>query len=158
MSRKPSCSEGVGGKSMGLLRTALSRSVVSKAEMYGFPLIVWSSGSLQAHRFGSPGIVEVVAYVCGALAAMMLVVALACGGLTGPLPQRDLSVRAFGAVHVLSVLGSVVAVWAVALITRGFLAFFLASFATILVFEVLLSIELHTAAGRSPKETPGAEN
>jgi hypothetical protein len=125
--------------------------------MYGFPLIVWSSGSLQAHRFGSPGIVEVLAFACGALAAMVLVVALACGGLMGPLPQRDSSVRAFGAVHVLSVLGSLVAGWAFAFLASGFLAFFLASFATVLVFEVLLSIELHTAAARKPKETEEAE-
>jgi hypothetical protein len=42
-------------------------------------------------------------------------------------------------------------------LASGFLAFFLASFATVLVFEVLLSIELHTAAARKPKETEEAE-
>jgi hypothetical protein len=127
----------------------LSRAVASKAEMYGFPLIVWSAGALQSHRFGIPGVLEVLGFASGALVAMTIVVALACGGFKGLLPERDSSIRAFGAVHVVSVLGSVIIGWAVALVARGPLAFFLASCATVLVFEILVSLELHAAAVRN---------
>ena len=37
---------------------ALGRAVASKAGVYGFPLIIWSSGGLQVHRFGMPGMVR----------------------------------------------------------------------------------------------------
>lgn len=40
---------------MSTFQTALSWAPASKAEMYGFPLIVWPSGALQSHRFGVPG-------------------------------------------------------------------------------------------------------
>jgi hypothetical protein len=117
--------------------------------MYGFPLIVWSSGGLQVHRFGMPGIGGVLAYAGGALAAMTIVVVLACGGLSACLPKRDPSLRAFGGIHIVSVLGSVIIGWAVALPADGVLAFLLSSFVTVVIFEVLLSLELHMAAGRS---------
>jgi len=128
---------------------ALGRAVASKAEMYGFPLIVWSSGGLQVHRFGMPGIVGVLAFAGGALVSMALVVAITCRGLTCPLPQRESSVRAFGAIHVISVFGSVIAGWAVAMVAQGTVAFFLASLVTVFVFEMLLALELLVAAVNS---------
>ncbi len=64
---------------------ALGRAVASKAEMYGFPFIVWSSGGLQVHRFGMPGMLG-----GGALVGMAVVVAVTCRGLSRPLPQREL--------------------------------------------------------------------
>ena len=132
---------------------ALGRAVASKAEMYGFPLIVWSSGGLQVHRFGMPGMVGVLAFAGGALVSMALVVAITCRGLTCPLPQRNTSVRAFGAIHVVSVLGSVVAGWAVATVAHGAIAFFLSSLVTVFVFEMLLSLELYVAANRGPNQS-----
>ena len=128
---------------------ALGRAVASKAEMYGFPLIVWSSGGLQVHRFGMPGILGVLAFAGGALVSMALVVAITCRGLTCPLPQRESSVRAFGAIHVISVFGSVIAGWAVAMVAQGTVAFFLASLVTVFVFEMLLALELLVAAVNS---------
>jgi hypothetical protein len=130
------------------LQTALSRALASKAEMYGFPLIVWSSGALQSHRFGIPGLGEVLAYAGGALVAMAIVILVTCRSLRCALPKRDPSVRAFGGIHVVSVMGSIVAGWAAARALEGWLAFFVASLATILAFEVLLSAELHLAAER----------
>ena len=84
----------------------LSRAVASKAEMYGFPLIIWPSGGLQVHRFGMPDIVGVFCFWGGALLAMTIVVAVCCRGCSGPLPKRDPSIHAFGGIHVLSVLRS----------------------------------------------------
>lgn len=131
---------------MAKIRMALSRAVASKAEMYGFPLIVWSSGAVQVHRFGVPDILSVVAFASGALLAMAIVIGVTCRGYLVRLPARDPSVRAFGGIHVVSVLGSIVAGWAMALIGWGASAFFLASLTTVLVFEGLLSVELHLAA------------
>ena len=139
---------------MSELQTALSRALASKAEMYGFPLIVWSSGALQIHRFGVPGISGVIAYAGGALVAMALMILITCRGFLRPLPKRDPTVRAFGGIHVVSVLGSIVAGWAVARAVHGWLAFFVASLVTILVFEALLSAELHLAAERK-NDKPG---
>ena len=127
---------------------ALGRAVASKAEMYGFPLIVWSSGGLQVHRFGMPGMLGVLAFAGGALVGMAVVVGITCRGFSRPLPQRDASIRAFGAIHVVSVLGSVLAGWAGAMVAHGSWAFFLASLVTVFVFEMLLSLELYAAAGR----------
>jgi len=79
---------------------------------------------------------------------MAFVIAVTCRGLSGTLPKRDPSVRAFGGIHVLSVLGSIVAGWAVTLPLRGDFAFFLGSLVTVLAFEVLLTLELHIAADR----------
>jgi hypothetical protein len=131
---------------------ALERAVASKAEMYGFPLIIWSSGGLQVHRFGMPGLLGVLAFAGGALVSMAVVVAITCRGITRPLPQRESPVRAFGAIHVASVLGSIVAGWAVALVSQGLVAFFLASLVTVFVFEMLLSLELLAAADKSRDE------
>jgi hypothetical protein len=134
------------GVCMNNIRQALSRAVASKAEMYGFPLIIWSSGALQVHRFGMPGIGGVLAFCGGALAAMILVIAVTCRGFLNVLPKRNSSLRAFGGIHVVSVMGSAVAGWAVTLPLNQSAAFFVASFATVVTFEVLLSIELHVAA------------
>jgi hypothetical protein len=128
---------------------ALGRAVASKAEMHGFPLIVWSAGGLQVHRFGMPGIVGVLAFAGGALVSMAVVVAITCRGFACLLPERESSVRAFGAIHVISVFGSVIAGWAVAMVARGPAAFFLASLVTVFVFEMLLTLELLIAADRS---------
>ena len=136
---------------MSTLQAALSRALASKAEMYGFPLIVWSSGALQSHRFGVPGLGGVLAYAGGALVAMAIMILVTCRSFRCPLPKRDPSVRAFGGIHVVSVLGSIVAGWAAARMLEGWLAFFVASLVTILVFEVLLSAELHLAAERREK-------
>ena len=136
---------------MNYLQNGLSRAVASKAEMYGFPLIVWSCGALQVHRFGMPGILGVLAFGGGALVAMTIVIGVTCGGFSRSLPKRDPSVRAFGGIHVVSVLGSVVMGWAVTLPLRHTLAFFVASLVTVIAFEVLLSIELHLAAGGTQK-------
>ena len=133
---------------MNEFQRALSRAVASKAEMYGFPLIIWSPGALQVHRFGVPGIVGIIAFCGGVLVVMAFVIAVTCRGLSGTLPKRDPSVRAFGGIHVLSVLGSIVAGWAVTLPLRGDFAFFLGSLVTVLAFEVLLTLELHIAADR----------
>ncbi len=139
---------------MSTFRAALSRALASKAEMYGFPLIVWSSGALQSHRFGVPGVEGVLAFAGGALVAMAVVIVVTCRGLTCPLPKRDPSIRAFGGIHVISVLGSIVCGWAVALAVSGWVAFFVSALVTVLVFEGLLSVELHVAAsgaGRRPE-------
>ena len=137
---------------MSEIQNALSRAVASKAEMYGFPLIIWSSGGLQVHRFGMPGIVGVMAFAGGALVSMAVVIAIACRGFMRPLPRRESSVRAFGGIHVVSVLGSVVAGWAVAMVVRGAIAFFLASLVTVFVFEMLLTLELFVAAGKARRK------
>lgn len=86
------------------IQKALSRAVASKAEMYGFRPIIWSSGALQVHRFGVPGIAGVIA--------------VTCRGFSGILPKGDRTVRVFGGMHVLSVMGSIVAGWAAALPSR----------------------------------------
>ena len=79
---------------------------------------------------------------------MAVVIAIACRGFMRPLPRRESSVRAFGGIHVISVLGSVVAGWAVAMVAQGTIAFFLASLVTVFAFEMLLTLELFVAAGR----------
>jgi hypothetical protein len=132
---------------------ALGRAVASKAEMYGFPLIVWSAGGLQVHRFGMPGIVGVLAFAGGALVSMAMVVGITCRGFACLLPERESSVRAFGAIHVVSVFGSVIAGWAVAMVAQGSVAFFLASLVTVFVFEMLLTLELLIAADRSAQRS-----
>jgi hypothetical protein len=117
--------------------------------MYGFPLIIWSAGAAQIHRFGVPGILGILAFAAGALVAMAIAIGVTCRGFSSPLPGRDPSVKARGGVHVVSVLGGIVAGWAVTLPVRSSLAFFLGSLVTVLVFEALLSLELHLAADRN---------
>jgi hypothetical protein len=119
--------------------------------MYGFPLIIWSSGAVQVHRFGVPGILGIIAYCGGGLVAMAVVIGITCRGFSSALPKRDPSVRAFGGIHVLSVIGSIVAGWAATLPLRGSLAFFVGSLVTVVVFEGLLTLELHLAADRKGK-------
>lgn len=132
---------------------ALSRAVASKAEMYGFPLIIWSSGAVQVHRFGVPGIVGIIAFCGGTLVAMAIAIGVTCRGFTCALPKRDPTVRAFGGIHVVSVIGSIVAGWAVTLPLHGDLAFFVGSLVTVLAFEALLTLELHLAADRKGKQS-----
>jgi hypothetical protein len=133
-------------------RLALSHAVASKAEMYGFPLVVWSSAAVQAHRFGVPDLVSALLFVLGALAAMAAVIAVASRGLTRCLPARQSVIRAFGGIHVVSVLGAILCGWGAARpIMRGSLAFFVASFVTVVVFESLLSLELLLSMVRTDK-------
>jgi hypothetical protein len=99
-----------------------------------------------------PGLIGVLAFAGGALVSMTAVITISCRGLTCPLPRHESSVRAFGGIHFVSVLGSVVAGWAVSLVARGTLAFFLASLVTVFVFEMLLTLELFAAAGK-PADT-----
>ncbi len=85
-----------------------------------------------------PRLPEALGFPCGALTAMLVVIAVSCGVFTKVLPERDRPVRAFGAVHYMSVLGSVTSGWAASLSLHGPLRFFVALFHQHRGFEIRL--------------------
>lgn len=59
----------------------LARNLVAESKAYGYTLTIWGGGAILVAHYGTPNIVQVAAYVGGALVAMALLAVVAFGGL-----------------------------------------------------------------------------
>lgn len=86
--------------------TRLAETLVKEGHAYGYTLTVWGAGGLLIHRYGAPGLWEVVGYVLGAVVGFGALAWVAFDGLADrATPDRE-SVRAASMIHVLSTLSA----------------------------------------------------
>lgn len=119
------------------LRFALS----GQASAYGFTLVIWGTGALAINQIGPPNRADVFAYVLGALAAAVLIVAAAFG-FTTSLHEEEPARRAYSAMHLPSVPIAIVAGWSTTLALSGWAGYLMAGFVSVLVYEALLSLQI----------------
>ncbi len=131
------------------LRFALSR----QASAYGFTLIVWSTGALASWELGSPGPVDVFAFLGGALVAMSSAVAFAFGPWR-PFKEQQPFRRPFSGMHVPSVPVAAAAGFGVTAAVGGAAGYFFASFVAVAVYEASLAGELALAVAPPPEGGP----
>jgi hypothetical protein len=123
-------------------RLALRAAVASGSKTYGFTLVIWSTGALTVSRHGVPTAVEALAYLGGALAGMAVIVIVCFGRWRATWSDVGLVRRAYGAIHLVSVLAAVLIGWMAAALVSGAPAFALASFAAVVVYNLLLALEV----------------
>lgn len=107
------------------------------AKAYGFTLVIWTTGALAISEQGVPRASEALAYLGGALLGMALIVAASFGGLRSTSGDVGLVRRAYGAIHVLSVVAGVLTGWLLAAVLDGVLSFLAASFAAVVIYNLL---------------------
>ena len=109
--------EGKGGQthsSRTELRARLRSSGAASAGPYGYTLAIWGSTTLCARELGSPGLLQVLLFIAGAVAAFFVVEAVAYGGLR-PQPAQPAkeTMAIWGSAHLPAAGGAVGLVWLV---------------------------------------------
>jgi hypothetical protein len=100
---------------MNELRESLRSSIAVSTAPYGYTLTIWGSGAVAMKPLGSPGLLEVLLYMAGAVVAFLVVEAFAYGVPAlrigfGPPPP----VTVWGSAHWLSTGLSIFAAWGIA--------------------------------------------
>ncbi|MFB6140625.1 MAG: hypothetical protein ABEJ26_09355 [Halosimplex sp.] len=62
-------------------RDRLRKNIVAESRPYGYSLTVWSGGHLLVAVYGIPSVLDVFAYVAGALGTFVVLTAIAFGGV-----------------------------------------------------------------------------
>lgn len=123
---------------------ALRSALTDQANAYGFTLVVWSTGALAIWQLGKPDPAEVFAYLGGALLSVSLIVALLFG-VRRPIEEPERPRRPFSAMHFASTPAATAAGWVLTLPVSGVAGFFVAAFAAVGVYQLLLAAEVAAA-------------
>ena len=123
-------------------RLALRAAVASGAKAYGFTLVIWTTAALVVSQHGIPRAGEAFAYLGGALAGMAAIIVACFGGWRATWSDVGLVRRAYGAIHVGSVLAAVLVGWLASAVLSGALAFSVASFGAVVTYNLLLALEV----------------
>ncbi|HWD09554.1 MAG TPA: hypothetical protein VHA57_10710 [Actinomycetota bacterium] len=141
----------------GRYRTALRAALAGEVKAYGFALVMWSGGTLTSAAKGTVKPIDAVAYVCGALAAMVVVILATFGGPGATWETRPMPRYAFGALHIGSVLIAMLVAWAAGQFARpAAIAFLAAGFAGILTYQLLLGAEIAFSIAEDRSHRPNA--
>jgi hypothetical protein len=94
-------------------RRSLRSAAAASATPYGYTLTTWAAGTVSASVLGAPGLLEVLLFLSGAVAAFLGVEGTAYGTvrLLGPAPAPP-AVPLWAHAHWLSAGGAVVLAWA----------------------------------------------
>lgn len=130
---------------------------------YGFTLIIWTTGALAFAEHGLPRAEDALAFLGGALVGMALIVTLSFGGLRSTWADIGLVQRAYGAIHVVSVVAAVLAGWLVAALLPGLVAFLGASLVAVVVYNLVFAVEVALSVTDAqelepPSTPPGVED
>lgn len=146
---------GPASRPLSLYRRSLKSVLSSEAKVYGFTLVIWSTGALTTAEHGTPGRLDVIAFAVGALVAVGLIILVCFGGPAATLASTTLRRYTFGAVHIGSVAVAILAAWGIAAaIHRAAPAFLAASFSAALVYQLLLGAEVALSVRDDPRRRP----
>lgn len=123
-------------------RLGLRAAVASSSKAYGFTLVIWSTAALTVSHHGIPKAGEAFAFLGGALAAMATIILASFGGWRATFSDIGLVRRAYGAIHLVSVVVAVLIGWLAATLLDGAAAFAAASFGAVLAYNLLLALEV----------------
>jgi hypothetical protein len=123
-------------------RLALRAAVAGGSKAYGFTLVIWTTAALTVSRHGIPGDGEAFAFLGGALAGMATIVIVSFGGWRARWSDVGLVRRAYGAIHLVSVIAAVLIGWLASTLLSGAPAFAVSSFAAVVVYNLLLALEV----------------
>lgn len=134
-------------------RKALQHALGGETRAYGFALVVWTTAALASAERGTPKQAAAIAYVAGALAAMAVVIIATFGGPTETIKrQPNVPQRAAGTVHLFSVAIAILAGWGLAaVLTTGWLAFLVAGFVSVLLYQLILGVEAAASERQHPE-------
>lgn len=130
------------------MRERLRSSGASTAGPYGYTLTIWGSGMVCSKELGSPGVLEILLFLAGAVAAFVLVEAIAYGDLrprTASAPRDVMAI--WGSAHLPAAAGAVLLVWLSDQIVTGTLAWPIAGGVATATF-LLLNAAQNLAAAR----------
>jgi hypothetical protein len=136
-------SGGTGGGEPHALLSVLRGSAVP----YGYTLTVLASHSIVANQQGGPNVVEIIAFVIGAMLGFATLAAIAERrglGRASTAPSRREYIHA-GMIHVFAIGAALVSAILIALIP-GLLAWALAAFAATVLYLTITSLEIDVAA------------
>ena len=131
-------------------RRSLRSAVGSSAAPYGYTLAIWTTGSVVTHARGTPDTVDALVFMAGAVLAFALLSLLAFGGVrTGSLPGQN-PPTTWGSFHFVYVGLAIAIATLVAHTVQSFMAWPLASFASTVIYLLVLAVEVTLANWRSP--------
>jgi hypothetical protein len=84
-------------------RSALKATAAASAAPYGYTLTIWTSGAVLSHARGTPGTVDALLFLLGAVSAFALVAGLAFGSLSEVMSPEPPPPVVFGGLHLFSV-------------------------------------------------------
>jgi hypothetical protein len=142
------------GDLLGRYVTALRAGVGGETKSYGFTLVVWGTGTSAMAQHGRPAQLDVASFLTGVFLAMALAILVTFGGPAAPVEHTQLNRYAAGAVHLASVVGGLAAARLVlSVVDPTALAYALAGFFGVLVYQLLLGVEV-AASIRPPQPPP----
>ena len=124
-------------------RHALRVVVAAESKAYGFTLVIWGSGALTAAERGVPGATDVVAFVGGAMASIVAVIAATYRRPSAELQPVPVRQRASGAIHVFSVGLALALAWSVAASVHArWLAYGASGVVACLAYQLIVGLEV----------------
>jgi hypothetical protein len=123
-------------------RRALRAVVAGQSRAYGFTLVIWTTGAFALADEGVPTHEDALAYLVGAVAGIAVIVLVAFGDLRASWGDLSFDRRAYGAIHLISVLAGVGCGAAALALVDGVLAFFLGPFVAVVVFDLVMALEV----------------
>jgi hypothetical protein len=131
---------------------SLRAAVGGETKSYGFALVVWGTGALsEAHHEGLTQL-DAAAFIGGVLSAMAVVILVTFGGPNEPQRAPTLNRNAVGAIHLLSVVGGLIAAWAItSTIDSAAWAYLVSGLVAILVYQLLLGLEIVASIRARPQ-------
>ncbi len=124
-------------------RKALRFAISSEAKAYGWTLTIWGSGAIITHQHGLPDIAEVFTFIGGSLTAIAAIILLTFGSAMETWTSSGAPRYALGAIHIVSVLGSIAgAALAGASLPGGVIAFGVVGFVASAAYQLLIGVEV----------------
>ncbi len=133
-------------------RRSLRMAVGAEGRAYGFTLTIWGTGALGLHELGPPVPSEAFSYIGGAIVGMSLVLFLAFGDIRKRFDPTEPPTRAFGVVHIISVLCALFAGWFCLRTFDGPVAWFAGSLAAVFIHQLFLALETMAASSTTEEE------
>ncbi len=147
-------SDSADGGRLDVVRAQISATTASAAGAYGFTISLGGSIALANGVLGSPGLVDVLGMMLGAVAAFVLLEALAQGSLAPEPAVRDRPLSILGNAHIPSAGAALCAVWGLVHVLDGVAAWTVVGFASTGLYFLVTAVQrVATAAvrGRRPR-------
>ena len=138
-------------------RRCLALVVAAMDLPFGYTLTIWSSGALAINRYGAPRVVEIFAFLLGAIGTYVVVASVVVADLGPVTPVR---VRRSTLFNVFSIAAAIVVSGTTGLIDNAIAGYFVASLAGTLVYLFALATYnwLTTRTRSGPSEPSRSRN
>jgi hypothetical protein len=135
-------------------RAQLHSTTGSAAGPYGYTISLGASGALTTGQLGSPGLLEALALMLGAVLAFVVLEVSAARSLVPEPPPEDSPPSLWGNAHIISAGGAICVVWGIVHAVGGIGGWFLVGIAATGVYFVLTAAQriviAHARRDRDP--------